>query len=217
MSKGVKWVAAVWMTSLLGCAADIDDSAETSSSALSAPPASNGGMKQRALPRKPARAVQSRGLIPDQIIVKFKEGTRVRLRSGALRFDPGALVGNEQAILARNGLAAAKVASDVAAANALLGQAALDRHFDRPEPDLEREKALGEANTQQELADLNLYYTAHVDSRAQSALIDQLNALDSVELAYAPAIPQDAWADVPPATPVFTANQAYVNAAPVGM
>jgi hypothetical protein len=216
MSKGVKWVAAVWMTSLWGCAVDLDDSAETSTAALSAPPVT-GAMKPRALTSKPARAVQSHGLIADQIIVKFKEGTHVRLRAGGLRFDPGALVGNEQSLLARNGLAAAKVASDVNAASALLGQAGLERHFDRPEADLEREKALGESNVQQELADLNLYFTAHVDPKAQTSLIDQLNALDSVELAYAPAIPQDAWADVAPATPVFTANQNYVDAAPIGI
>jgi serine protease len=217
MSKGVKWVAAVWMTSsLLGCAADLDDSAETSSQALSVPPAA-GGMKPRAVPSKAAKPVASQGLLTDQIIVKFKEGTRVRLRSGALRFDQSSLTGREPALLARNGLAAAKVATDVSAANALLAQTSLDRHFDRPEVDLERDKALGEANTQEELADLNLYFTATVDPKDQSALIAQLNALDSVELAYAPPLPQDAWADVAPATPVFTASQSYVDAAPVGI
>ena len=213
--------------SLAGCAdlpgetddtgdlADSSSASTLSSSAASA--AASGAMKQRVLPTKPRSTAQSPHLINDQIIVKFKEGTHVRLRAGALRVDPGALTGSERALLTRHALPLAKVASDVSAANALLASVAIERHFDRPEADLESEKALGEANVVEELADLNLYFTAAVAPKAQAALIDQLNALDSVEIAYAPPKPEDAWADAPPATGVYTGSQDYVEAAPIGI
>jgi hypothetical protein len=219
--------------SLAGCAdlpdepdnpgdlADSSASSAVSSSASSAASlvaaAAPGAMKQRALPTKPRGTVQSPHLLDNEIIVKFKEGTHVRLRAGALRVDPGAMTGNEKALLTRHGLPLARIAGDVSAANALLASVAIDRHFDRPEADLEQEQALGEANVAEELADLNLYFTAVVDPKAQVALIDQLNALDSVEIAYAPPKPEDAWADVPPATGTYTGSQDYVNAAPIGI
>jgi hypothetical protein len=183
---------------------------------LPTPGAGGVAMKPRGLPTKRPGAAQARSL-QDEIVVKFKEGTHVRLRAGALQFDPGTLAGNEPALLARHGLAAAKIAGDVKAANALLASVAVERHFARPEADLDREKALGESNLAEELADLNLYFHARVDPNQQVALIDQLDALDSVEVAYAPPKPEDAWADAPPATSSFTGNQAYVNAAPVGI
>ncbi|TMQ14101.1 MAG: hypothetical protein E6J91_16455 [Deltaproteobacteria bacterium] len=208
----------------LGCGLESlessDSSSSSSSSALSAAPAPVAGgvaLKPRAPAAKPTGAVPSQGRYDNEIVVKFKEGTHVRLRSGGLRFDAGALAGNEPALLARHGLATGKVAGDVGAANALLAPLAIARHFDRPEADLDREKALGEAAIAEELADLNLYFRVRVDPRAQAALIAQLNALDSVEIAYAPPIPQDAWADAPPATASFTASQGYVNAAPTGI
>jgi serine protease len=224
MSSRRKWLAAVCLMPVLGCGVDALDSSDSpsgsSSSALSAaaaPVAGGAALKPRALPAKRAAAAPSQQLYDAEIIVKFKEGTHVRLRSGALKFDAGALVGNEPALLARHGLAAGKVAGDVGAANALLAPLAIARHFDRPEADLDRDKALGEAAIREELADLNLYFRARVDPTAQAALIAQLNALDSVEIAYAPPIPEDAWADIAPVTPSYTANQAYVNAAPTGI
>ena len=171
-----------------------------------APVASGVAMKPRVLPVKRPGAAQARSL-PDEIIVKFKEGTHVRLRSGALQFDAGALAGNEPALLARHGLAAARIAGDVKAASALLAQFAVERHFARPEADLDREKALGESKLAEELADLNLYFHARVDPQQQVALIDQLNALDSVEVAYAPPKPEDAWVDAAPATSSFTGTR----------
>jgi serine protease len=44
-------------------------------------------------------------------------------------------------------------------------------------------------------------------------LIDQLNAMDSVELAYAQPIAEPAQADIAPTTPDFTGNQDYLSAA----
>jgi serine protease len=214
------WFAAGCALALLGCALPSEEpDAAVESSALSAaslvPGA--GAMKPRALAAKPTRAVKSPHFLDDEVIVKFKEGTRVRLRGGGLSFDPRALSGNEPALLARNALSHVAVTRDVQAANALLSSAAVDRYFDRAEADLERDKRLGEANVAEELADLNLYFQIKVDPRAQLALIDQLNALDSVEIAYASPIPQDAAVDLAPASPLFTGDQDYVNAAPIGI
>lgn len=219
--------------SLVGaCVSDISDSSDpaeqdlgaseqpTATDVMPAGPAvvaSPGAMKPRLRPVKPAASVPSPHLLPDEIVVKFKEGTRVRLRAGALRFEDGALAQTERTLLARQGLASTRVASDVSAANALLAGAGLERLFDRDEAELERDKARGEANRAEELADLNLYFGVRVDPAAQAALIDRLNAIDSVELAYAPPMPEDAAIDAPPVTGSYTASQDYVNAAPVGI
>src|SRR4051794_25977333 len=110
MSPCTKWITAVCMMSFLGCAgaseenndqADIEkavpnrqDIAVAPTSAAPAPVVGTGAMKPRVLPKKLVGAAQSPYLLDDEVIVKLKEGTHVRLRAGALRFDAGALVGN---------------------------------------------------------------------------------------------------------------------------
>jgi hypothetical protein len=216
--------AAALLSSLAGgCIDSVEPEAPSSSSSTSSSKSALSGaqtaLQPRALPAKPAAAAQSSYLHDDEIIVKLKEGTRVRLRAGALAFDPASLTAADRTRLARLGLAEAQVAADVAAVNAILGAGAppIERHFDRPEATLEREQAAGEASAGRELADLNLYFAAPVSAAAQTALLDQLNALDSIELAYAPPRPEDAWADAPPATSSYAGSQDYVNAAPVGI
>src|SRR5262249_20323178 len=48
-------------------------------------------------------------------------------------------------------------------------------------------------------------------------LLDELNAMPSVEIAYAQPIPQDAAADIAPVTASYVAQQGHLNAAPAGI
>lgn len=100
-------------------------------------------------------------------------------------------------------------------------QLKIKRLFTRPEQDLDRDKAEGEKNSKQELADLNLYFTFElpktVATETAEQLINSLNALEIVELAYPEPIPVPAGADVPPVTPSFESGQGYLNPAPQGI
>ncbi|HSK02324.1 MAG TPA: hypothetical protein VK932_13825, partial [Kofleriaceae bacterium] len=118
-------LAAACMTLAGGCIDEPGDPAGSSARSSGSSPAAAVALKPRVLPAKPAVTLRSAHLQDDEIIVKFKEGTRVRLRAGALRFEPGSVTARERALLARHGLASDRVARDVSAASALLAPAAI--------------------------------------------------------------------------------------------
>src|SRR5262249_1280646 len=76
-----------------------------------------------------------------------------------------------------------------------------------------------EQNSGEELADLNLYsylFPTQPDEKTTAVLIDSLNALSSVEIAYPEAITRPAAVDLPPTTSDYTAGQGYLNRAAAG-
>ncbi len=131
-----------------------------------------------------------------RIIVKFREGTGVRLRGGLFTTE------------VRN--------VDLAGANALLATdpgIAVERLFQRSESDLARDEARIEATSGREQADLNLYYLVVAPAGADAAaLIAAFNRLDVVEVAQS-----EPRAAAPPVTPDFTAQQGYKLTAPGGI
>lgn len=133
----------------------------------------------RTVPTKPAHTTIGPGESRQVIIVKFREGSRIRLRYGVL-----ISLGDD----------------DVESVLTVLEQYSVDsieRLFDRPEEDLERERREGQERSGKELADLNLYYRLHVQAETQvEELIDALNELDLVEIAYPAPLPMP-----PPALP----------------
>lgn len=176
----------------------------------------------------------------ERLIVKFQEGSRVRLREGALVSLSAERSESEQALLKGRGLTEAQLNRDVKSVQSLLERAprltAPRRLFTEDESSLEARKASGEAQSGQQLADLNLYYEVPLLPRTRAedvaALVADLNALDSVEVAYAqpPAEPAMvnfgmnaalrsvlAAADIAPTTPLYEGNQGYLNAAPTGV
>ena len=170
---------------------------------------------------KPARTTITAGVRADMIVVKFQEGTHIRARAGRLVFDETALSADEQGRLRRGRLTAATVRRDLAAFAQFLRQDArlrLERVFSRPERVLDAEQQAGEQRSHAEFADLNLYYYVRVQAataRGTERLIDRLNALPSVEIAYPQPIAVPA--DINPPTPSYVANQGYLNAAPTGV
>lgn len=152
---------------------------------------------------KPAQVDDREGLMQrDKVIVKFVEGTPVRLRNGSLKA-AGSAMPEVDAILAR------------------YSDATLHRCFDVPENVLEDNKETGEAISGKELADLNNFYIFTFETPSQRGvdLANELLALDVVETAYlqaiaeAPACPGDA----APVTPLWVNNQNYLNPAPDGL
>jgi len=147
-------------------------------------------------------------LAPDakaaRLIVKFKEGSAVRMRAGRIVSSIGT----------------AAVEADLRAVEAALSarKVTLARLFVELRDDqLAELKARGEARSGEVLPELALYHQVPASAFASAAQIEQLRseliALDSVELAYVepePAPPPDAQ------TPDLRAAQGYKAAAPMG-
>jgi hypothetical protein len=193
--------------------------------------------------RVPADKAQSRRQVDaplQRLVVKFHEGTRVRLRDGRMVALGRERAPDEQAQLARRGLSDTRLEADIAAALALVERAprigALDRLFKEEESLLEERKRTGEELGGRQLADLNLYFEVPLlpgtSARDVADVIERLNALDSVEVAYAEPRPEPAMvdfgmsaavrtllaaADIPPTTPLYESRQGYLNAAPSGI
>ena len=141
---------------------------------------------------------------PKEVVLKFVEGSAVRLRKGRFVSFAG---------------------KDVSAVNDLLSSPDLqvERYFLRSEEDLDRERAriLAELGPDEEIpAELNLYFLVRTSGPARSEeVIDALNVLPLVEFAYAEAA-DSAYVpcgDIPPPTPDFTPRQKYLGPAPAGV
>ena len=143
-----------------------------------------------------------------RIIVKFTDGSAVRLRDGGLR-----------------SLSNADINAAVAALRApvVIG---VSRLFRQTEAELDGLRQRSVRDTGQDLADLNLYYqvTLAPDTPDADALryIDALNAMANVETAYPAPLPAPlpsmaAQAGTRDTTPDYSASQGYRNPAPQGV
>lgn len=149
---------------------------------------------------KPAHTQIRPEAVPGVVNIKFAEGSAVRLRNGTLQ----SLIGK-----------------DLSFVYGILGQNAdVKRTHTQPEKEIEdmwrQAQGLG---GDVKLPDFNLYYQAKLaskDSAELARVIDALNALDVVELAYPqyPAtlpvagVPQD----LPPASLSYEPQQGYIEA-----
>jgi len=178
------------------------------------------------VPRRPANKLQHPGVSNDvllaHLVVKFHEGTHVRLRGGvliALERDD-----RDRRDLAARGLTEVRVDDDVAESQRLIliepRVRGIGRLFQQDEDLLAERRRRGEERSGHELADLNLYYRLSLLPRTTAdqvkELLAALNALASVEIAYAqpPPIPP---VDIPPPTPNFESFQGYLDPAPLGI
>jgi len=159
---------------------------------------------QRFVPPKPARTAGT-GMSSEHVVLKFAEGTAVRLREGQL---------------------VSLAAADLSGLAAVLAQhpgTQVARLFMRSEQELAAQRQQAEARSGLQLADLNLYYRLTVSPGDDStALANDLNALPIVEIAYAEPLPAPAPGVVAAvsalaSTPDFTPQQGYLNPAPGGI
>ncbi len=156
-------------------------------------------LRQRTLPEKPARAVIDAGTRISHVVVKFRDETQTRLRSGRL-VSPSTSLEDVRQVL--EPYTAGRV-------ERLFAGWSEDR--------LNADRRRLQAASGQELADLNTYYEIEISepNKAQ-ALVNQLNALDVVEIAYVQPLPEEA-GDIYPPTPDYQEYQDYREAAPEGI
>ncbi len=181
-------------------------------------PKNENGLIKRVVPLKPTHTVVGPGVYRNLITVKFSEGSDIRLRGGRLTSLRGADIGALHRVLALH-----KVSK-------------IGRLFGRPEPDLENERQEGQRKSGEELADLALYHSIEIDETTDpEALIDALNNLAFVEIAYPAPISQPAAngsgssttppapppaaqpTDIPPVTPSLVDYQGYLGDPPLGI
>lgn len=137
-----------------------------------------------------------------RLLIKFAEGSGVRLRSGRFATLAGASLSAVENVLRDAGIDRARI----------------DRLFSRPEGELDLERQIAESRGRRQLADLNLYYEIAVPADVPiEALCDALNALPEVELASPAPLPQRPPSDMAPATPDYQAAQGYPQSAPHGV
>jgi serine protease len=158
-----------------------------------------------------------------QIVVKFVEGSAIRLRNGALAVSSEPEAIKTRARLSRAGLEPQTVEVQLATFNKLVATLGATEGRASPqveELDLMRLRQRAELTTGLEQPDLNLFYFVLLKKispeRAQAALLD-FRKLRIVETAYFQPIPFDA-ADIPPITTIDVTNsQGYFRPAPTGV
>ncbi len=154
----------------------------------------------------PAGSGSTGAQIPKQnhIVIKFKEGSGVRLRGEKLTTTTSLDVSSVDAVLNRFNLGKLK------------------RFFSRPEEALDSERQDALLRKGKHLPDLNLYYELDIpaglaDSDIQK-ILDALNTLSIVQVAYQePAYLVGGGTDITPTTPSFVIDQGYLGAAPSGL
>src|SRR5262249_1708704 len=136
------------------------DAGSASARDAGAPP-----LTARHAPAKPPATVLLPGADSTRLLLKFAEGSGVRLRTGRLVSPTGAGLSDVEKVLRDAGI----------------GRSAMRRLFSRPEGELDRDRQIGESRRGRELADLNLYYEIAVPANEPiAALCDALNALPAV-------------------------------------
>ncbi len=127
----------------------------------------------RPLPQKPATTSLSPGAEIDRVVLKFKDDLKVSLRSSGLYSNPS---------------------RSVTRASSLLGpylDGRLRRLFGRfSEKKLGRDHISLQLKSRHQLADLNSYFTIEISDPVEAAqLINDLNRLEEIEIAYAEPSP----------------------------
>lgn len=172
-----------------------------------------------------------------RLVVKFQEGTRVRLRNGIIQALTGERGPEESGRMARHGLTDVKLLNDLVEARKVLERVPRmgppGRLFRDDELTLAERKSAAEERSGKEMADLDLYFEVPLKPGARAedvnALVMALNALDSVEIAYAEPGDEPASVDFgrgagrakgpggAEKTARYDGQQGYLDAAPAGI
>jgi serine protease len=168
------------------------------------------GLLPRTTPEKPVETTVAPGDAPHQVILKFREGSYVRLR-------------NERFVIEGDQSSGAAAEVDLSELEEVLSASriptdAIERLHTRPESELDSERKLAQRRSGRQLADLNLYYKISVPPGVDvGALCYQLNSLPFVELATTAPRPAPPPVDIPPSTPDLSGVQGYRDAPPGGI
>jgi len=192
------------------------------------PSAYQGQLKPRMSLVKPVNIEYLAGRYRNYVVVKFRDGPPIRVgytQKGkpTLKFMSAEMDSQGRRRMRRQDLTGRIVREQVRAVKDLIMQSrpkGVRPLFSRAERFLRHRRALAEAITGKEHADLGNYYSILLRTGySGETLVDQLNALNIVEIAYLQAIPVTTQAAPGPVvnvqnpTPDLTPFQGYLNAA----
>jgi serine protease len=154
-----------------------------------------------------------RGVHGDAIVLKMAEGSHVRMRDGKLRMLGELITPGEGERLSRLGLTPEAVEADLETLNLMVAtdwRLSISRITELDEDIFDQMKAFGEQSTQEELADVNLYYLVRLDKEVKPKqavdFVNTFNSLAAVEFAAFVPIGYDAAGDIPPTTEDLNVN-----------
>ncbi|MEA2030055.1 MAG: S8 family serine peptidase [candidate division Zixibacteria bacterium] len=158
-------------------------------------------LNPRQLPVKPLTTHINPKASLSHVVVKFADNLSVRLRSDRLFSKSGLPVTEAESIL-----------------QPYLGTPRMKRLLNGiPEEKIDNTLTSLQLHSKHALADMNNYFSIDVQDYVEAEfLINQLNALDDVELAYFESFPEPA-GDIDPPTPSWVPEQDYREAAPNGV
>ena len=187
--------------------------------------------------KKPARTEHTPGLKRNVVVVKFVDGARIREENASadrrMKTDKQTLLSRLEALkpqletldeydrdlLKRRNLTLDGVERQMTKARDALKTRNIvhwRKVFEIDDGLLASLRINAEIRKKRQSSDLANYYVFQLqDGEQGEQLVDRLNELDVVELAYLAPIPKDA--DVPPTTPSFQNRQSYLGAAPGGI
>jgi hypothetical protein len=157
---------------------------------------------ERLVPAKPTRGEMSKAATTNRVVVKFREGSGIRLRGGDLVAAPGTDLTE-----LRNTLLGAGITP---------GQ--MRRLHARPERELDDERAAAKRRSGRDLADLNLYYVVKLAPGANAAgVAERLNRSPTIEFAEPELKPSPLPVDLSPTTSNLSRSQGYRSPPPGGV
>ena len=180
-------------------------------------------MKLRPPLERPSSTEPPVGALPDMLVVKFVEGSRVRRGADGLFFAEGPFSTDDDARLERAGLARGDLEAALAGVNEIFGGhpgTSVEGLVPAgKEWLLEEGRVEAEQRWDQELADLNLYFAVRVvgGQAAVSSLVEELNTFAVVESAYVPVQTSPAAGDEDPLTTFVSTGQTWLGRAPNGI
>jgi len=158
-----------------------------------------------------------------QVVVKFAEGSALRLRGRGLAISPDAEAVETRDRLARAGVEPAMLRREVALFNRLVArhEGAVGRAAPQVAPELLASlRRVAERTSKTEMPDPNLFYFVHTQAarpEAAAEFLRELRNLRIVEAAYFQPIPFNAQ-DIPPTTTIdVTPQQGYFGPTPAGV
>lgn len=169
---------------------------------LPALPAAGQAPTSRHVPAKPTPAEMASPATANRLVVKFREGSNVRIRAGRATAAEGARLDQFGSALASAGVALSN----------------LRRLHARPEQELDAQRDAAQRASGRQLADLNLYYVIDLPAGVNAVEVaERLNALPIVERAEPELRPAPLPTDLSPPTPGLSGSQTYQGAPPEGV
>lgn len=178
--------------------------------------------------RDAGKARYYKGLFRNRVIVKFKDGAPLRFTKStrktsksSVNLPKSLLDPKTRSLMKKANLTEAKIQADIGKFNKILRRSKMKKAralFSRADLFHRAERSQAEKLTGKAHADLGSYTMLQLTSGAKGEeLVDELNALPSVEYEYLAPIPVDAQADVSPTTLNLQNNQGYLGPAPRGI